>query len=64
MTQIETLRSACNLSIAHINNLENQINNMGIEEADTIAILTEEWMDSENELKAMVRDLSRFISRV
>jgi hypothetical protein len=64
MTHIETLRSACNLSIAHINNLENQINNMGIEEADTIAILTEEWMDSENELKVMIQDLSRFISRV
>ena len=64
MTHIETLRSACNLSIAHINSLELQINSMSIEEADRIAILTEEWMDSENELKAMVRDLSRFISRV
>lgn len=64
MTQIETLRSACSLSIAHINNLESQINSMGIEEADTIAILTEEWMDSENELKAMLQDISRFISRV
>lgn len=64
MTHTGTLKNACRLSIAHINNLEAQINNMSIDDADTIAILTEEWADSENELKAMVRDLSSFISRV